>query len=580
MFEEVKGRLKEIKSINKQVSNARNYITTRLLISEIPYVKNVNISLGKLGVVDTIREGEYLLAEVIDIVSSHRLSKEINEIRDRKEREEILRKIEESFSRIDSENVWLDVYMVPTNYLVKIENGIMRIKKGYEPPVIGSEVRFLNDDSYVNLVGSKNGVRLGKIINTNRYLPIDIVRMIKYHIGVFGFTGTGKSNLVSILTRKILSNVENSKVVIFDVSLEYSILLLDLIFKENSLVLTTDKIPKSSNEFGRRFLRTHVIPNELIDKRENIKSIAERLYHNKRIRRIETPIIEEKYMSYRSLIKLIREQLEERYFSTSYKPILYLFLKKLEEFMIKKNLSSDDIVDESINEFLEEMEYIIKGANIRENSAIFTFLSTLKSYASLSLSTVEDENLIDIESLAIQLIENNQESPKIVVIESSSLEDARLIAYNLINEVFRRKKKSYSTTQIIFVFDEAQEFIPYDFRGREGSELSSVAIENLLRHGRKYYMNSIISTQRLAYLNTNVLQQLHTYFVGTLPRPYDRQLIADTFGVSEDIVEKTLSLEVGQWLLLTFKSALPHDIPLFIEIENNLDELKKNLENI
>ena len=133
---------------------------------------------------------------------------------------------------------------------------------------------------------------------------------------------------------------------------------------------------------------------------------------------------------------------------------------------------------------------------------------------------------------------------------------------------------------MLFIFDEAQEFIPYDTRGKEGSELSSIAIENLLRHGRKYYMNGVIATQRLAYLNTNVLQQLHTYFVGTLPRPYDRQLIADTFGINENIIERTLGLEAGQWLLLSFKSALPHDIPIFIEVENNIEELKNYLEKL
>jgi hypothetical protein len=51
---------------------------------------------------------------------------------------------------------------------------------------------------------------------------------------------------------------------------------------------------------------------------------------------------------------------------------------------------------------------------------------------------------------------------------------------------------------------------------------SSRAVEALLRQGRKYGLGGCIATQRIAYLNTNALQQLHTYFVGTLPRPYDR----------------------------------------------------------
>ncbi|MEM0173798.1 MAG: DUF87 domain-containing protein, partial [Sulfolobaceae archaeon] len=497
MFEEIVGRLREIKNITRQMVDGKGYTTTKLFIAEVPYVKYININLGKLSIINTIRNNIYLLTEVIDVVPSHRLYMEINDIKDRKEREEKLKVIENSFYQSNSDDVWLDVYLVPTNYLLIIENNSFKVKKGYEAPILGSVVRFLNDEAYVNLIGSKNGVPIGKVLNSRYYIPIDIIKAIRYHIGIFGFTGTGKSNLISILTRKILNYTNSIKIVIFDVSLEYSILLLDLLVNQNSLVLTTDKIPRSSNEFGKRFVRTHVIPNELLSKKDTIKSLAEKLYSNNKIKRIEVPVLEEKYMTYNSLIKFIKEQLEEKYLSTSYKPLLYLFLKKLEEFMIKKNLSGEDIVDDSIAELLNEMESIARELRIRENTSFLTFISTLKAYSSLAISTIEDENLLDIENLAIQILEDDLESPRIVIIETTSVDDARIISYNLLNEIFRRRKKSYSTDQLLFIFDEAQEFIPYDTRGKEGSELSSIAIENLLRHGRKYYMNGVIATQRL-----------------------------------------------------------------------------------
>ncbi len=34
-------------------------------------------------------------------------------------------------------------------------------------------------------------------------------------------------------------------------------------------------------------------------------------------------------------------------------------------------------------------------------------------------------------------------------------------------------------------------------------------------------------TQQIAHLKNNALQQLYSYFVSTMPRPYDRQLISD-----------------------------------------------------
>jgi DNA helicase HerA-like ATPase len=51
-------------------------------------------------------------------------------------------------------------------------------------------------------------------------------------------------------------------------------------------------------------------------------------------------------------------------------------------------------------------------------------------------------------------------------------------------------------------------------------------------------LGGCIATQRIAYLNTNALQQLHTYFVGTLPRPYDRNLVSNTFTIDQGILLK------------------------------------------
>lgn len=62
----------------------------------------------------------------------------------------------------------------------------------------------------------------------------------------------------------------------------------------------------------------------------------------------------------------------------------------------------------------------------------------------------------------------------------------------------------------------------------------------------KYGLGGCIDTKRIAYLNTNALQQLHTYFFSTLPRPYDRGLISNTFMIDRTILEKTLEFVLGE----------------------------------
>jgi DNA helicase HerA-like ATPase len=77
----------------------------------------------------------------------------------------------------------------------------------------------------------------------------------------------------------------------------------------------------------------------------------------------------------------------------------------------------------------------------------------------------------------------------------------------------------------------------------------SEAIEDLSRHGRKYGLGVCISTQRIAHLNTNILQQLHTYFVDTLLRPYDHGYVSDVCTSDRDMLDKTLELGKGEWII-------------------------------
>ena len=93
-------------------------------------------------------------------------------------------------------------------------------------------------------------------------------------------------------------------------------------------------------------------------------------------------------------------------------------------------------------------------------------------------------------------------------------------------------------------------------------------VETLLRQGRKYGLGGCIATQRIAYLNTNALQQLHTYFVGTLPRPYDRSVVSDTFMIDQGILEKTLEFAPGEWLLSSYIATGIENAPIFIRADN------------
>jgi DNA helicase HerA-like ATPase len=182
------------------------------------------------------------------------------------------------------------------------------------------------------------------------------------------------------------------------------------------------------------------------------------------------------------------------------------------------------------------------------------------------------------ETLPEEIISTDKDSPRVFVINLPEAEDARAQTADVINRVFRKRKKSFSLTpKVLFIIDEAQEFIPQDARKGDNAYESSRAVERLLRHGRKYNLFCWVSTQRIAHLNTNALQQLHSYFISTMPRPYDRQLVADTFAIGDAFVDRTLAFQNGDWLITSFKATATQNIPVFFHAENNEDILRKYL---
>lgn len=51
---------------------------------------------------------------------------------------------------------------------------------------------------------------------------------------------------------------------------------------------------------------------------------------------------------------------------------------------------------------------------------------------------------------------------------------------------------------------------------------------------------------------TIVLQQIHTYFISSLPRPYDRIVVSNTFALDLGILDKNLEFAPGEWLLSSY----------------------------
>jgi len=75
---------------------------------------------------------------------------------------------------------------------------------------------------------AEEAIEVGNLIrDKNVKIYVRVEDLIKTHFGVFGFTGVGKSNLISALVSDLLSTKEPIKIVLFDLVDEYTGLLID-----------------------------------------------------------------------------------------------------------------------------------------------------------------------------------------------------------------------------------------------------------------------------------------------------------------------------------------------------------------
>lgn len=473
-------------------------------------------------------------------------------------RKEFLETIDRSWG--SSEETWIDILTVPTGYRMDILDDGSHFERSNLTPLVGGEAKILSKEAVEAFLCVDGGVEIGEIKGFGMPLRVKIDGVMKYHAGLFGFTGCGKSNFTSLLIRQVLSNLKEVSVVVFDISGEYLIHLLDL--KPNF-------VSTESFESAEKLLDAQTIPDRLESMRNNIKGVIDSLLTSGKVQRLS---LRESSADY-SLGDLqgFFESLKKEGKDSEQAEVA---LRRLEKFCIEKGYGLEKTFKEIMEDGSagEEIKALIKEfeLSLHYMSGTIKRLEAIKKLITdPSLHIHERGGILLPEDLAVEALSKGT----LMVVYIPDPLDARRVVSRFIKETLLLKKiKGYRRT-VLTVLDEAQEFIPQKTTVADATEESNKAVESLLRQGRKYRANCWICSQRVAHLNTNALQQLHSYFVSTLPRSYDRYVIAEAFGLSYDLVDATLSLETGEWLFVSYRATKQKNVPVFIKAPNNEDVL-------
>jgi len=224
----------------------------------------------------------YLVYEVTGVSPTHYQMLAMNTALPTVIRKEYLNTIYEGWGV--SDETWVDVHCAPTGYMVVEDGGRPVFTRSSLVPLAGAPAHLLSREATRSFLCVEGGVPIGTILGFDIELTVDIHSLVKYHAGVFGFTGTGKSNLTSLIVRQSLDAWGgDGTVVVFDVAGEYAVNLADM--------LATGGILYSPEELGDvdSLLESQTLPETLESKisAEQLRAWAGGLVDDGRVRPLQ-----------------------------------------------------------------------------------------------------------------------------------------------------------------------------------------------------------------------------------------------------------------------------------------------------
>ncbi len=511
---------------------------------------------------------------------------------------EIIQQSVNDWDTSDTSTMMVQISALPINYdLILNGNAEPKYEKGFTYPVIAAEAQILNREMISHMYNQRILAKLGftsKMTPSDAHkdprigtiqmfesmeekIPIylDFEAMVRYHFGIFAFTGAGKSNLLSNILRRLLIHQPEVKVIVFDISSEYPFLLMDL--------FADDKIPskiilENPVTNAEQFYTSVVKPREY-EEDDRARKVFARIFGEKKVSYYLKP--ESKVPTYGDIVDELNKQRNEALDKPHYVNALDRIRQEVVDYKAARELTDSRPIDEEFIKQLDEWgRAAVEEFKISDRSGVYAWATSRLSLLD-NLKRAEKEKKttggLDIQGIR-DLVEKES---RLTCISISDPYVIKELVVDLAREFLQRRKRSFKVKPyVLFVFDEAQEFVP-DLSGSSGIDKDcSKVVETLLRQGRKYGLGGCLATQRIAYLNTNALQQLHTYFVGTLPRPYDRTVVSDTFTIDKQILEKTLEFAPGEWLLSSFIATGMENVPIFIRADNAEAEVEKTLNKL
>lgn len=449
--------------------------------------------------------------------------------------------------------------------------------------MIGSKVQVLNS-GMTNQVAN-NGINtdteehiavIGTLARDSEVeILIRVDELLRTHFAIFGFTGVGKSNLLSTTVAKIFESAQTPvKLVFFDLMGEYTGLLIDQLLSDdvNGRLLTIGRnsLPEGTfryindlrghpedTEAARQLLQHTLLPKALQGRRNQMGGALLDFLRSERIRYFNESQSITVYDLFFTTEVVTWARVRQAYFGRR-NELSRIVLRNAtgggnyREMRFNPELAREIreellrlLEDPEHNEFREDYSHHVSKLEELEQSTT----------ENLAASTTLPEIISDL---------NDSTRHSLWIIQSHNPDELRDFSHKLGTELYESRRINAIIDPLIsFIFDEADEFVRSDRTGSYGS--SAEIAETIARRGRKFGIGLGIATQRIRYLDTNIMSQPHTYFISKLPRASDREAVAQAFGFGDEMLNQTFKFLKGQWLLVSHDATGLDAVPLPIK---------------
>lgn len=498
-----------------------------------------------------------------------------------------------------------------------IENDEFQVTSQYVP-MIGNEVCLTSKKDLELIYGinkSEQTISIGQSILEGQVVPLSINKIFASHIGVFGNTGSGKSNTLHKLFLELFRSeyrkniLKYSKFYIIDFNGEYTkddsfgvAGTHKKVFNVKTRSKTSKKIPitekylfdpdilsilfgatsatqvpflrKAMKEWNEKEHTGEVIAKFVVGTLKKILTTGDAALSDSRdnwIKVAKSYIAKDNWiifdqvssLSYYAASKAYFTQGEERIYLNDKSDLTEQIEKKLQIDEIRQKLAESfdslDLIDR-LKFFLDfqKVHYSTwKSTNIEHINPLFhridTALNSLKKVVKVKKNITTDFSSLNI----INLVHANQEI-------------TRLIPMLISKMIYDQQKTKIAGKDVTctshLIIDEAHNILNAQNHsvGDTWQDYRLNIFEEIIKEGRKFGFYLTLSSQRPADISPTILSQVHNYFIHRLVNDNDLRMLVNTMPtLDKTSFNKIPSLGKGE-VIITGNAI---QVPVFVKVE-------------